>query len=690
MVSAAGAGATSVARYVLRLQGEQDSSVPRVFGRVSKSVQSVDDELRSVRDTLKQQRAELRNVAKGSEEYDKLSNEVKRTERNVDRLTDELNEQQRAWGRLTDRRRQFGNITRTGALAIAGAVTGLLLYAESAGEAAQQLLAVERETGLATEAIQRLQQQAKAAGVEIDPRQFRRISTRLGEIQHEALLAEQGLRSFGAAGESLLPASTSLKQLGLDARQVASKDIPLIIERIGQVEDVSLRAALANNIFGRQVGGAVVSITELDQATRDLLATQLISTHTQLEQYSATRIELQKLKNDFGEVTSAVAQGLLPAITGVTEAITPFVQTAAVYAEENPRVIQAIAATGIAVVGLTSLMWLLNTALAVRAALSGPAGWAALGVALAVTGASAVLGATAFSAGRDIQEQNAEEAREQTRQGTYEGHKAAASEDRDSLTQTLTNILPDRGCPPEELISRAALASVQEVIDNNIGAPFPLVPPPIARRNLEDTRRNVAIQQQEALGVPDEAFRVPTSALDTYELQQRAELLAYRRRLQGDADAPTVAELRELNDRESAITRQEFRELARERANTTSRVASTPEGTVIPPVVNRDYAAEVLGFFTGQLGSMQQEPPIINMQVPQIPNEQRTTPVSTLQSLNTAELSGLINPLPPTETTEGDHITYNVNQTNNIETTETAEVVTDELVDALEDARFGR
>ena len=261
-----------------------------------------------------------------------------------------------------------------------------------------------------------------------------------------------------------------------------------------------------------------------------------------------------------------------------------------------------------------------------------------MGVAAAVGLTAAGAGAAAISRGNRLLDENNAQTVEQVQEGTYRGTRQASMEDRESLARTLTNILPG-GCPPEELISRAARASVQEVIDNNVGAVFPAVPSSIARRNLEDTRRNVATEQQQALGIPDEAFGVPTSALDTYELQQRAELLAFRRRLQGDADAPTAGELRELNDRESAITRQGFRELARERANTANRLAPTTTAT---------------------------------------------------QQLDAAQLAGLASPLPTGQTTEGDNITYNVNQTNNIETTETAEVVTDELVGALEDARFGR
>ena len=440
--------------YAVKLAGVVDPSLGQTVGRTNREIASTEAQIRDTREEQERLQRELRQTAQGTQAYDQLESQIRETRQETDRLTDELGRQQQAFDQINRRREQFGRIARTGALAIAGATAGLILYAENAGRSAQRLLDLERQTGITTDQLQRLQQQTKATGQELNPDQLLQFSRRLGQIQQESILAADGVKNLGASGESLLPASLALRTLGLDATQVSTQDLPLIIERLGQIEDISLRTALANDLLGRQLGASALSITELSEEARASIDQQLISSHEQLEAYAATRIEIQKFKNDLGEVTAAIGQAFLPALRAGFDALAPFVQAFATFAEANPQVLIAIAATGAAVVGITGAIWALNTALAVRAALSGPAGWAALGAAAAVGLSVGGLGAAA-AANLNREQANIERLQEESIQGTamateegaFRGTREAARLTAEETGNTLRNILPT--CPEE-------------------------------------------------------------------------------------------------------------------------------------------------------------------------------------------------------------------------------------------------
>ena len=280
MVSAAGAGTASVARYVLRLQGEQDSSVPRVFGRVSKSVQNVDDELRKVQGSLKEQRSELRGIRRGTEEYDRLSTEVERTERQVNQLTDELERQQRSWRRFNEVGKQSRSVFLGLSAGIGAGLGALLIQTDQVGRTSAQLQAISRETGLATEFIQRLQLRVRAVGEELDNDEFREINVRLGEA---------ALLGTGTAAESL-------ELLGFNARQVAAKDFPLILKALEDLNDRGKRQFLADEIFGGAIAERIIPTFDLSAESRANLNEVNVLQDRQIRQFAESRVEMEKLK----------------------------------------------------------------------------------------------------------------------------------------------------------------------------------------------------------------------------------------------------------------------------------------------------------------------------------------------------------------------------------------------------------
>ena len=429
VTQALGGGADTVSRFVLRVRGEQDADLPRVFGRVSRSINRVNEELGTVQGSLRNQRMELRRLREGSEEYDRLATEISQTETEVSRLTNELDAQQRSWRRLN----QVGRVSRNVFLGVGAAigvgVGALVLQTDRVGQMAAELRAISLETGIATEDLQRLQLQVRATGSELDIDELRELNIRLGEA--------------AAAGTGV--AAEALELLGFNARQVSSRDFPELLASIEALDTPELRQFFADEIFGGQFAERVVPTFNLDAESRAALAEVNVLTDEQIDQFARSRIQLQALQAEFSQAAAGIGSSFLPIMTDLLETVQPIVAAFGQWAEENPVIIRTLAGVAAGVAVITGTIWLLNRALAVRAALSGPTGWIALGLAGAIGLGAIGIGLATARAGTDTLEDSEGTQQEIVRAGTYQGVMQANIEERSELANSLVNILPT--CP---------------------------------------------------------------------------------------------------------------------------------------------------------------------------------------------------------------------------------------------------
>ncbi len=450
-----------VRSYALRLTGEVAPSLRRSFGLVDREVAETERRVRGARDEQRRLNREVRGVRRGSEEYDRLQRQVADARRETERLTGDLRRQRGEWDRLTRRTERWGRAAQVGAGALGGVLAGVVTQIQVLGPAYGRLLDTARRTGLEVEQLQRIQLQAQAAGFELDVDEFREINIRLGEARAEAERAAAEGRdaltaSIGAGGEAI-------RDLGLDATQITARDLPAILDRLGEL-DRQRREFFAEEIFGGTLAERLVPAIELPPELRAQLEGVRVSTEETAMAYQQAYVQSLRLRRATGELSASLGVALAPALTGIVEGVTPVVNAFGAIAERNPAVIQAIVGVGAAMTALIGVTWALNAALAVRAALSGPAGWAALAVAAGVgltVGGAGYLATRELSsereAERDSLDRSTRATATATEMGAYRGTRDAARDAAEATGETLRNILPAR-CPEEGVADAVRMA----------------------------------------------------------------------------------------------------------------------------------------------------------------------------------------------------------------------------------------
>ena len=296
----------------------------------------------------------------------------------------------------------------------AAGLGGALLVADRLGEESARILAIHEQTGITLDTIQELDARAGLTGENVDIGEYQEIANRIGEIRREAIRNIDDADFEGAT----IGAREALEDLGFNAEEVTQRDVPLILEALSQIEDRADRAFLGDEIFStffERIGSSYNLPPELEES---LTNASKLSRET-LEEFRANRIELQALGKD-AQVTGALllsgfvspATTMLGTVRDITVGLNDIIDT-------NPLLIAAIAAAGVATVGFAAKTQILNAALAIRAALSGPAGWASLAV------AAGVAGLAIYSASRGSQirteDQGVEEIQKAARVGSEEG-----------------------------------------------------------------------------------------------------------------------------------------------------------------------------------------------------------------------------------------------------------------------------
>ena len=176
------------------------------------------------------------------------------------------------------------------------------------------------------------------------------------------------------------------------------------------------------------------------------------------EAFRDTNRQMIELRTQFGEAARELGATFLPAMSAVLDALLPIVDAFGTLIKQNPQLLTMFAAVGVAVVGLVGTIWALNAALSVKAALSGPVGWASLAAAAALGTGVAIGGGFAL---RNVKQEIAsaqqalDEETKKNDQELYKTMKTAAYEGITSAQEAhrreLQNILP--ACPQEALES---------------------------------------------------------------------------------------------------------------------------------------------------------------------------------------------------------------------------------------------
>ena len=409
-----------------------------------------------------------------------ITNEAREADRSIDGLSGGL-------GRLG-----------TSVAGLAG-IGGTIFLADQLGEEAAQILAAAEQTELTVETIQELRNRAALINQDLDFGDFQEIANRIGEIRQEAIRNINDADFEGAT----IGARESLEDLGLAAEEVTQRDIPAILDALSEIDDRATRAFLGDEIFSTFFERIAPSLNLPPDLERRLENTNTLGRET-LEQFRANRIELMALGRDFQITGATVLSDFIGPMMTASMTLRNTVVGFNDIVDTNPALVAALGAAGVATLALAHRTSILNTALAVRAALSGPAGIASLAV------AAGIVGFSIYSANRGAQiqeEDNAlEDITERQRDATFEGVRAGANEIADEVSRvrddTLRAITPGLDCLDDRL---------NQVVDAVVGEEEPTPTPP-ARPEVAFGEQGIEILQQEAAAVRDINPLIPDAA----------------------------------------------------------------------------------------------------------------------------------------------------------------------------------
>ena len=442
--------ATDIA-YRILLQAKTDPSVNSAFGQVSRNVTDTKADVEQLRGEQSRLNREIRQARRAGMAYDHLQRELDETKQRLDRATVALAEHTDEWNDLRRAQQQWGTRAQWAAGIMAAVAAATVLATDVVGRYAAELRVASRESGIAASQIDRyIKTASREFGVDLGVDEFKELGLRIDE-------ARQG------AGE----AKEALDRLGIDPNAVGIKDLDYIIARLGDVEDAGARINLAEQLGGEQFGRFLAAFSTASDEVLERHRMQLSLTERQISTFQEARAELGLLRQGFEATGVSIVEAMLPALREMNETLLPIITGLAQFVADNPQVVAAIAAIAAGLTAGLAAVWAYNTALAVRAALEGPIGWAKLGVAAAVGvgTAAAAWGITAglSNAGGPDSEQERERRRQEL-QDRLDAARETADAAREGTMQGARDALDPAGRKLEE-VSRQNRDSLQPILD---------------------------------------------------------------------------------------------------------------------------------------------------------------------------------------------------------------------------------
>lgn len=299
----------------------------RTFGVLKGGLSQINTSIKEVTRRQKEIGRERTALLKAGQSVAHLDREYEKLEDQLKQLTAQQNRWTRAIRRTKEVGRTFGQMRtqlvgtfRAGALAATiygGAVFGV---AKSTAELGDNIAKTADSLGIGTDALQELRYAAERSGVSTDglDKSLEQYVKRLGEAQ---------------AGTG--PTADALKQLGLSATDLAKvpleEQLAIIADRMQGVEDQSVKAALANDLFSRN-GVALLNMLKdgsagLTQLREDARKTGYVMSEEAARQSEAFNDALLDAELSAKGVKNTIGAALLPVTTGLMKQFSSWVQT---------------------------------------------------------------------------------------------------------------------------------------------------------------------------------------------------------------------------------------------------------------------------------------------------------------------------------------------------------------------------
>jgi hypothetical protein len=192
---------------------------------------------------------------------------------------------------------------------ILAAGAGMIKLAVEAGKTADRILDLEQITGLSTDTLQEFKNVAVVAGVDFEGLVgvLTKFTSRLSQIESEG----------GPAADAVKALGVNIKDANGNVR--AADDLfPEFLDKLNQIENITERNAIAQNIFGRSLQdlAPVLDLTsdQIARAREEARELGIVQSKDALIAANNFRIEVDKLKLSLQGQAQALGQELIPVI----------------------------------------------------------------------------------------------------------------------------------------------------------------------------------------------------------------------------------------------------------------------------------------------------------------------------------------------------------------------------------------
>jgi len=291
----------------------------------------------------------------------------------------------RGLARASKRLQAFGASVRAMGLKAAAAGTAMLApmlgAAKVFASTGDQLDKMRARTGFSAEALSELGFAAEQGGASID-----QLDRSLAAMARFSVMVERGLKTSTDLLDMLGVSVEQFKQANPEER------FKLLAEAISQVEDPSLRAGIALNVFGRS-GRELLPMLEGGRASIEALqeeARRLGITMTDEDATSAAALTdaMNRLKRQLQAIVVQIGAALAPMLTEMQMRIAPLITSVINWIKENKTLIitvfkiaAAVVAAGVALIILGGVISGFGAALGAIVTVIG-----AVGTAIAILG----------------------------------------------------------------------------------------------------------------------------------------------------------------------------------------------------------------------------------------------------------------------------------------------------------------
>lgn len=322
---------------------------------LGKALNDNKDKLEMLKQAQEQMNAE--GIDRTSEQYRGLAREIEATEQEMQRLGDEAEKTDEkiikvATGaeKVAEKTKKMADATSTLSKASAGALTGLVGLGVKAAKDADDLTSLAKQTGLSTEALQKMTYASDLIDVNVED-----IT---GAIKKMKKQLDSGEDKFKAIGVSTKDVNGNLR----DTETIFYETV----RALGRIENETERDVIAMDIFGKSADSLAGILDDGGAALRQLgdeaKANGSIISQEDLDKANELNDSLDKLKAELGasvgQAAVQVAEALAPVIQSLAESLKGLAQH---LKDINPTTIKIVAVILAVVAALSPLLSFIST-----------------------------------------------------------------------------------------------------------------------------------------------------------------------------------------------------------------------------------------------------------------------------------------------------------------------------------------